>query len=65
MDSEDEDNGEVAADTPETDDLETEEAVLERKVELVTPAKAKEVAAKLIRAKKQVTFLEQTAITKE
>jgi hypothetical protein len=64
MDSEDEDNGEVAADTPETDDLETEEAILERQVELVTPAKAKEAADKLIRAKKQVTFLDKPTITK-
>jgi hypothetical protein len=65
MDYEEEDKEEFVADTPETDDLEPEEAILARQVELVTPATAKEAAAKIIRAKKQVTFLEQTAITKE
>jgi predicted Zn-dependent peptidase len=45
--------------------METEEAILERQVELVTPAQAKEAAAKIIRAKKQVTFLVEPAITKE
>ena len=45
------------------DDLETEDAILARQVELTTPAKAKEAAAKIIKAKKQVTFLEKPAST--
>jgi hypothetical protein len=65
MDYEEEDPEEFTADPPETDDLEPEEAILARQVELVTPAIAKEAADKIIRAKKQVTFLEKTAITKE
>ena len=59
MDSEDEDNLEEAAAIPENDEMETEEAILDRQVELTTPAKAKEAAEKIIRAKKQVTFLEK------
>jgi hypothetical protein len=65
MDYEEEDKEEFTADTPETDDLEPAEDILARQVELVTPAIAKEAADKIIRAKKQVTFLEKTAITKE
>jgi hypothetical protein len=61
MDSEDDDILEEAAAIPENDELETEEAILNRQVELTTPAKAKEAAEKIIRAKKQVTFLEKPA----
>jgi hypothetical protein len=56
VDSDDDDNMENAADPQENDELETADAFLERQVELVTPAKAKEAAEKLIKAKKQVTF---------
>ena len=52
LDSEDEDNKADAADNTEMDDLETEEAILDRQVELTTPAKAKEAADKIIKAKK-------------
>ena len=44
------------ADPQEDDELETADAILERQVELVTPAKAKEAAKNIIKAKKQVTF---------
>ena len=65
MDSEDEDNLEEAAAIPENDELETEEAILNRQVELTTSAKAKEAAEKIIRAKTQVTFLEKPASPQE
>jgi hypothetical protein len=66
VDSEDDDDMDpFAADPSENDAMETEEAILERQVELITPAKAKEAAEKIIRARKQVTFLEKPAITTE
>jgi hypothetical protein len=63
LDSEDEENKADAADNTEMDDLETEDAILTRQVELTTPAKAKEAAAQIIKAKKQVTFLTKPAST--
>jgi hypothetical protein len=65
MDSEDEDIVEGATAIPENDELETEEAILNRQVELTTPAKAKEAAEQIIKAKKQVTFLEKPASPQE
>jgi hypothetical protein len=56
VDSDDDDYMETAADPLENDELETADAILERQVKLVTPAKAKEAAEKLIKAKKQVAF---------
>ena len=56
MDSDDDENMENAADPQENDELETADAILERQVELVTPAKAKEAAEKIIKSKKQVAF---------
>ncbi len=48
MDSEDEDVQADATDALENDDMETEDAILERQLELTTPAKAKAAATKLI-----------------
>jgi hypothetical protein len=56
IDSEDEENMDLQADPKEDEELETTEAILERQVELDTPAKAKQAAQKLIEAKKQVRF---------
>jgi hypothetical protein len=63
LDSEDEENKADAEDNTEMDDLETEDAILTRQVELTTPAKAKEAAEQIIKAKKQVTFLTKPAST--
>ena len=65
MDSEDEDVQADATDALENDDMETEDAILERQLELTTPAKAKAAANKIITAKKQVTFVEKPASTQE
>jgi hypothetical protein len=48
MDSEDEEFKADATDAPENDDMETEDAILERQLELTTPAKAKAAATKII-----------------
>ena len=56
VDSDDDKNMDIQAGPHEDNELETVDAILERQVELVTPAKAKEAAEKIIQAKKQVTF---------
>jgi hypothetical protein len=52
MDSEDDDFFAEAAAIPDKDAIETEEDILARQVALTTPAKAKEAAEKIIKAKK-------------
>jgi hypothetical protein len=52
MDSEDDDFLAEAAAIPDKDAIETEEDILARQVALTTPAKAKEAAEKIIKAKK-------------